>query len=84
MGVLNQPHPASAQRAFPVIINKLNYVVQTNRLENFYPPQAIQQIADRISKTVNFDALTAQWKLQTPELAYDLASLALYDIVIYA
>ncbi|KND02117.1 uncharacterized protein SPPG_02612 [Spizellomyces punctatus DAOM BR117] len=79
-----QPHPAAAQRSFPVIAAKLDYIVNTNQLQNFYPPQTIQQIADRISKTVDFDSLTAHWKLQTSELAYDLASLALYDIVIYS
>ncbi|KAI8907610.1 hypothetical protein DFJ77DRAFT_434428 [Powellomyces hirtus] len=85
MGVSrNAPSPQAAQRAFPVIQAKLQYIAQTNRLENFYPPQALQQIADRVSKTVDFDALAFQWKLQTVELAYDLASLALYDIVIYA
>ncbi|KAI8820227.1 uncharacterized protein EV422DRAFT_597261, partial [Fimicolochytrium jonesii] len=85
MGVSrNPPHPQAAQRAFPVILNKLNFIVQSNQLGNFYPPQTVQQIADRVSRSVDFDYLTAQWKLQTPELAYDLASLALYDIVIYA
>ncbi|KAI9089639.1 hypothetical protein DFS34DRAFT_638978 [Phlyctochytrium arcticum] len=82
--IRGQPSPQSAARAFPVLTTKLGYIAQTNRLESFYPPQAIQQIADRVSKTVDFDALTQQWRLQTSELAYDLASLALYDIVIYA
>ncbi|KAJ3171806.1 hypothetical protein HDU87_008274 [Geranomyces variabilis] len=79
-----QPHPQAAAAAFPVISAKLGFIAQQNRLENFYPPQAIGQIADRISKTVDFNSIAMQWKLQTAELAYDLASLALYDIVIYA
>ncbi|KAJ3015206.1 hypothetical protein HKX48_004715 [Thoreauomyces humboldtii] len=80
----SQPHPQAAQRAFPVIQAKLGFIVQSNHLEAFYPPQRLNEIADRISRTVDFDALTMHWKLQTAELAYDLATLALYDCVIYA
>jgi hypothetical protein len=54
-----------------------------NQLQRFYPPQAIQALAQRISQTVNFDQLASKWRMPK-ELAIDLAGLALYDIVILA
>lgn len=39
---------------------KLQSIVQINGLHQFYPPQAIQALAQRIAQTVNFDQLAAK------------------------
>jgi hypothetical protein len=74
--------PGSAGSVTPVVQQKLQRMVQTNRLEAFYPPQALQRVFARLD-CVNFQALSQKWNMPL-ELATDLAQLALYDIVIYA
>lgn len=61
---------------------KIQNMVQTNRLEAFYPPQKLQQVLNRLNQT-DFRALSQRWNMPL-ELAHDLATLALYDIVIFA
>lgn len=39
---------------------KLQQIVQMNQLQRFYPPQAIQALAQRISQTVDFNQLAAK------------------------
>jgi uncharacterized protein YegL len=63
------------------VTNKLNSIVASNRLQAFYPPHVLQGVISRLSR-VDFRALAAQWKMNL-ELAIDLASLSLYDTVIY-
>jgi hypothetical protein len=61
---------------------KLQKMVQTNRLEAFYPPQALQSVIAKLDR-VDFKSLAAKWNMPV-ELATDLATLVLYDIVIFA
>ncbi|KAJ3032205.1 hypothetical protein HDV00_007962 [Rhizophlyctis rosea] len=77
------PSPQSAAKVHPVIRAKLQQIVQTRQLSAFYTPDAVEHIAKEVSQTVDFDALTAQWRFPSTELAYDLASLALYDIALF-
>ncbi|DBB03577.1 TPA: hypothetical protein ACH3X3_010914 [Trebouxia sp. C0006] len=62
--------------------SKIENMVRTNRLEAFYPPQKLQAVLQRLNQT-DFKALSQRWNMPL-ELAYDLATLALYDIVIFA
>uniref|UniRef100_A0A383VTZ6 VWFA domain-containing protein n=2 Tax=Tetradesmus obliquus TaxID=3088 RepID=A0A383VTZ6_TETOB len=62
---------------------KLSSVVAANQLQRFYPPQALQALAGRLDARVNFRDLAARWRMPV-EMALDLASLALYDIVLFA
>jgi hypothetical protein len=43
----------------------------------------VDALSDQIANNVNFDAIAAEWRLPV-DLALDLCSLALYDVVIYA
>ncbi|GAQ84526.1 hypothetical protein KFL_001930040 [Klebsormidium nitens] len=71
------------QGAAGAVEAKLQHVVRENQLDRFYPPQAVQALAQRITQTVNFDQLASKWRMPK-ELAIDLAGLALFDIVILA
>lgn len=62
--------------------SKIENMVRTNRLEAFYPPNKLQQVLQRLNQT-DFRALSQRWNMPL-ELAHDLATLALYDIVIFA
>lgn len=42
------------------ILFKLQNIVKVNQLEAFYPPQALQALAEKIDLTVNFDTLAAR------------------------
>ncbi|KAK9802942.1 hypothetical protein WJX72_002270 [[Myrmecia] bisecta] len=74
------PQAGPAQQA--ALMNKLQSVVSINRLEYFYPPQRLQDVVAKLQR-VDFRALGQQWRMPA-EMAYDLAALALYDIVIFA
>ncbi|GAQ84528.1 hypothetical protein KFL_001930060 [Klebsormidium nitens] len=78
-----QPQTVGSQGDAGGVQAKLQSIVQTNGLHQFYPPQAIQALAQRIAQTVNFDQLAAKWRMPK-ELAIDLAGLGLYDIIILA
>eukprot|EP00667_Euglena_gracilis_P007965 EG_transcript_8048 len=65
------------------IRSKLQEVVQGRHLEAIYPPPRLDQITDQVVNMVDLDAVARQWRLPA-EIALDLCSLALYDIVIYA
>jgi hypothetical protein len=65
-----------------VIQNKLRQMVQTNALSAFYPPQALQNVFNKLDR-VDFRAMAQRYNMPV-ELATDLATLALYDIVIFA
>ncbi|KAF6254656.1 hypothetical protein COO60DRAFT_296043 [Scenedesmus sp. NREL 46B-D3] len=62
---------------------KLSQIVAANQLQRFYPPQALQAVAARLDARVNFRDLAARWRMPV-ELALDLASLALYDVILFA
>lgn len=62
---------------------KLAQIVAANQLQRFYPPQALQAVAARLDARVNFRDLAARWRMPV-ELALDLASLALYDVILFA
>jgi len=65
-----------------VIATKLQQIVTANRLERFYPLHTLPALAARLDARVNFADLAARWRMPK-ELALDLASLALYDIVLF-
>ncbi|KAJ3037858.1 hypothetical protein HDV00_001273 [Rhizophlyctis rosea] len=60
---------------------KLQTTVQVKQLQSFYDPQRLQVLASKVA-TVDFNAIAAKWKLPT-EMAYDLAAISLYDVVLY-
>jgi hypothetical protein len=57
-------------------------VIQVNRLEAMYPPQVLQNVFAKLDR-VDFRGLAAKYNMPV-ELATDMATLALYDIVIFA
>lgn len=65
------------------ILTKLNQIVSVNQLQRFYNPQSLQALATRLDSRVNFRDLAARWRMPV-ELALDLSSLALYDIILFA
>mmetsp|Transcript_1977 Transcript_1977/g.5870 ORF Transcript_1977/g.5870 Transcript_1977/m.5870 type:complete len:452 (-) Transcript_1977:2876-4231(-) len=66
----------------PLVAKKLQDIVAINQLQAFYPPQKLQIVTDKLTR-VDFNALARKWNMPM-ELAVDLATLALYDIIIYA
>lgn len=66
-----------------VVATKLQKIVTSNQLQQFYPPERLHALTNRVIQNVDFFALAQRWRMPT-ELAVDLAALALYDIVIYA
>lgn len=65
----------------PAVRERLNRIVAENQLQAFYPSHKLDAMVARAS-AIDYDALAQKWKMPK-ELAYDLASLALYDVVLY-
>jgi len=65
------------------VFTKLQSIVHERHLERMYPVGRLNVLADFVATHVDFGAVARQWKLPM-ELAMDLSSLSLYDIVIYA
>jgi len=65
-----------------LVTQKLNNIVNVNRLHTFYPPPEIQKVIDQVAK-VDLRQLATEMSVNL-EIALDLTSLALYDVVIYA
>ncbi|KAA6406380.1 MAG: hypothetical protein FRX48_09835 [Lasallia pustulata] len=60
------------------VTSKLQQMVATNRLQAFYPPQRLQQV---VNKVLHVDLRAVGQKYNMPmELAFDLCTLALYDV----
>ncbi|KAH7307508.1 hypothetical protein KP509_22G063000 [Ceratopteris richardii] len=81
-------HPQQTIQGLPpnlhvtdALARKLQTIIQVQRLEFFYDSRRFQAVLQKLS-SVNFAEIAAQWKIGK-ELAYDLASLILYDIVFY-
>ncbi|KAJ9091412.1 hypothetical protein QFC19_009122 [Naganishia cerealis] len=63
------------------LIGVLQHTVQDQRLQAFYPPQALEQIAARVAQTGALDRIAQEWRLPK-EVALDLVKIALFDVVI--
>lgn len=74
--------PYSTGNNETVLRAKLQSIIQANNLSAFYADQSRFAAVLQKVLNVNFDAIAAQWRI-SKELAYDLAPLALYDIVLY-
>ncbi|ORY26049.1 hypothetical protein BCR39DRAFT_542398 [Naematelia encephala] len=55
--------------------------VQDQHLQAFYPPQSLDQVAQRVVQTGVLAQLASAWRLPV-ELAADLVKIALFDVVI--
>ncbi|KAH7424577.1 hypothetical protein KP509_11G014200 [Ceratopteris richardii] len=64
-----------------IVDKKLQTIIQAHKLQRFYEPPKYQAVLQKLS-SIHFPGIAAQWKI-SKELAYDLASLALYDIVFF-
>ncbi|KAL0036826.1 hypothetical protein WJX77_000664 [Trebouxia sp. C0004] len=81
-GGYQQHAPAPSQDFQGYVTSKLQQMVATNRLQAFYPPQRLQQV---VNKVLHVDLRAVGQKYNMPmELAFDLCTLALYDVAIYA
>jgi hypothetical protein len=74
----NTPTPNASHQ--DPIERKLRLIIQQNNLHAFYTETKITDVVNRVKK-INFHQLAADWKISL-EMAVDLASLALYDVVI--
>lgn len=81
-------YPAPTQRVSSqsnniqaAVRDRLDRIVNENKLQAFYPSPKLDAVLRKAS-SINYQDLARKWKLPT-ELAYDLSSLALYDIVLY-
>ncbi|KPV71951.1 uncharacterized protein RHOBADRAFT_30594 [Rhodotorula graminis WP1] len=65
-----------------VIVQVLTQCVQEQKLQAFYPPGSLEQIAQRIVQTGALSQIASLWKLPM-EIAIDLCRLALFDVAMY-
>ncbi|WWC66067.1 uncharacterized protein I303_108689 [Kwoniella dejecticola CBS 10117] len=63
------------------VAQTLSQCVRDQHLEAFYPPQALDPIAQRVVQSGALQQLAANWKLPV-ELATDLVKIALFDVVV--
>lgn len=61
---------------------KLSKIVSARQLHAFYSPDRLATLAERVASNVDFHTLAARWGMPT-ELAVDLSSLALFDVVLF-
>lgn len=80
--ITNQPI-SNDDKQYNAILARLQTIVNVNKLHGFYQQQDLNRIAEKVSK-INFHDLMLKWNLGTLELAFDLASLSLYDVIIFA
>ncbi|GAA5912339.1 hypothetical protein JCM6882_002565 [Rhodosporidiobolus microsporus] len=64
------------------ILNLLRQTVQDQNLHAFYPPGTLEPLAHRISQSGALPRIAQEWRLPM-EVAFDLAKLALFDVVLY-
>ncbi|GFZ45456.1 hypothetical protein JCM24511_03182 [Saitozyma sp. JCM 24511] len=55
--------------------------VQDQHLQAFYPPQSLDQVAQRVYSSGALQQLSQAWRLPT-ELAADLVKISLFDVVV--
>jgi hypothetical protein len=87
-GGSSQPYPRTQQNVQAGLKNdsnflyqKLNTIVNQNGLQQFYDQNKLNNVLQKVS-LVDFDSIVKDWKLPK-ELVYELATLALYDIVLF-
>ncbi len=80
MGLAFNPSPSSTVYTRH-IQERLRTTVRENGLQAFYDDAKIGHLVARLA-TVDFDALAAKFKIGK-ELVFDLAALALYDVVFF-
>lgn len=64
-----------------MIMTMLQDCVRDQHLEPFYPPQALEQISQKIAQSGALDKISQQWRLPR-ELAFDLVKISLFDVVL--
>ena len=79
-GAAGAPRPAGGAGG-SAIRDNLYRIARENQLEIFYPPQRLDQVVQRVER-IDLNALAANWDIPY-EIAIDLCSLALYDVVFY-
>lgn len=72
---------ASLTDATDLVRDRLTRIVQENGLHRCYPQNKLERAIDR-ARQIDYDELARQWSIPK-EMAYDLSSLALYDIALY-
>ncbi|WVQ81562.1 hypothetical protein IAT38_003686 [Cryptococcus sp. DSM 104549] len=64
------------------LVTVLQQCVQDQRLQAFYPPGSIEQIAQRVAQSGALARIAQEWKLPM-ELATELVKLSLFDVILY-
>ncbi|KAH7424575.1 hypothetical protein KP509_11G014000 [Ceratopteris richardii] len=87
-GLAHQRLPSAQRQSLPrvprnvdILQKKLQQIMQAHQLQSFYDPQKYQAVLQKVS-CIDFCDIAARMKIGI-ELAYDLAPLALYDIVFF-
>jgi hypothetical protein len=60
---------------------KIQSIIRSNKLEYFYPSAKLNQVFNRLN-LINFESIARKWKIPE-EMAYELSTLALYDVVFF-
>ncbi|KAH7424590.1 hypothetical protein KP509_11G014600 [Ceratopteris richardii] len=76
--VLSQPQ---SLKDMNILDKKLQKIIQAHKLQRFYGAAKYQTVLQKLS-SISFPDIASQWNIGK-ELAYDLAPLALYDIVFF-
>lgn len=78
------PSGPQGKAAFQAAIRvKLGHVVQERKLQQIYPGSRLDDLAACVARRVDIEHVAAEWRLPL-EVAFDLCTLSLYDVVIYA
>lgn len=83
-GAPNAPRPGAAPGSGAggsAIRENLYRIARENKLEIFYPPQRLDQVVQRVER-IDLQGLANNWDIPM-EIAVDLCTLALYDVVFY-
>ncbi|KAM0785992.1 hypothetical protein ACM66B_006810 [Microbotryomycetes sp. NB124-2] len=65
-----------------VIANILQAAVVDQKLQAFYPPGSLQQIAQNVARSGALQRISTDWSIPL-EIAIDLVRLALFDVILY-
>ncbi|KAK4046134.1 hypothetical protein OIV83_006330 [Microbotryomycetes sp. JL201] len=80
-----QQHYGAAPSGGPsaeVIATVLQTAVVDQKLQAFYPPGSLQQIAENVARSGALQRIASDWSIPM-EIAIDLARLALFDVILY-
>ncbi|KAJ3117789.1 hypothetical protein HDU96_005570 [Phlyctochytrium bullatum] len=73
--------PAAAAQSADILSRHLRNIVAQNGLQNLFPEQVLGPLIQKLSQ-LDFTKLSQAWSIPR-EIAFDVSSLALYDVVFF-